>query len=253
MGTYALTGSGSGIGATLAKKLADDGHTVINIDVKNAEIIADLSTDQGRQAAIDAVAELAPDGLDGLVPLAGLGGDVPDGGLVCAVNYYGSVGIVEGLRALLAKKQGVVVLLSSNSAAMEIDGDELINALLAGDQAAALAVANAKQYTGIQYMLSKRALAYWMRENVTGLAKDGIRINAIAPGVISTPMTDPLFDTMSDVMQNFVKETPLQRTGQPEEIADFISYLLSPKSSFICGSVLFIDGGYDAVTRPKHI
>lgn len=253
MGIYALTGSGSGIGATLAKKLADEGHTVINIDVKNAEIIADLSTDDGRQAAITAINELAPDGLDGLVPLAGLGGDVPNGGLVCAVNYFGSVGMVEGLRGLLVKKQGAVVLLSSNSAAMDLNGDELIDALLAGDQAAATEVANAKQFAGIQYMLSKRALAYWMRSNVASFAKDGVRMNAIAPGVIATPMTNPLFETMSDVMNELVDGTPLQRMGQPEEIADFIRYLLSPQSSFICGSVLFIDGGYDAVTRTKHI
>lgn len=253
MGTFVLTGSGSGIGATLAQQLRDDGHSVIGVDLKNANITADLATAAGRQAAIDAITERASDGIDGFVPLAGLGGNIPDGALVCAVNYFGTVRLVEGLRPLLAKNNAPVVLLSSNSSAMDVQGDALIAAMLAGDESRSAELAVADNVAGIQYMLSKRAVAFWMRRNCMDLAGDGIRINAIAPGVISTPMTDPLFNSMNEVMKGLIDGTPLKRTGQPEEIARFIRFLLSEDSSFICGSMLFIDGGYDAAMRTDHV
>ena len=107
----------------------------------------------------------------------------------------------------------------------------------------------------MHYMVGKRALAYWMRRNVTAYAKDGIRMNAVAPGPIDTPMTKPLFDNpeMAEIMKYLLDATPLGRAGQPEEIARVIRFMLSPESSYICGSVLYIDGGYDAATRTDQI
>ena len=80
-------------------------------------------------------------------------------------------------------------------------------------------------------------------------------MNAVAPGPIDTPMTAPLFadPEMAPVMQSLLDLTPLKRMGQPEEIVDCINFLLSPQSSYVCGSVLFIDGGFDAQTRQDHI
>ena len=72
MGTYALTGGASGIGACLAEKLREQGHSVINVDIRDADIIADLSTPEGRQAAVAGVQERASEGLDGVIPLAGV-------------------------------------------------------------------------------------------------------------------------------------------------------------------------------------
>ena len=72
MRTYAMTGGATGIGAELKRQLLAQGHTVISVDIKEGDIIADLSTQDGRQAAIDGVRELAPDGLDGFIPCAGL-------------------------------------------------------------------------------------------------------------------------------------------------------------------------------------
>ena len=86
-------------------------------------------------------------------------------------------------------------------------------------------------------------------------AAAGVRMNAVAPGVIETPMTDVLFKNpeLADVVQGLVDATPVKRAGQPGEIADLVLYLLSPETAFICGSVIFIDGGYDAATRSDHI
>ncbi|MBP6724668.1 MAG: SDR family oxidoreductase, partial [Halioglobus sp.] len=243
-----------GIGASLAGLLRDQNHRVINVDLRDADVIADLSTPEGRRAAVAGVRERAPEGLDGLVPLAGVPGGGPPGTLITSVNYFGTVEFVEGLRDLVAKKQGVIVLLCSNSAPMSSPGSRLLERLLAGDEAEALKIA-AEDDDGMHYMVGKRALAYWMRRNTMTYAKDGIRMNAVAPGPIDTPMTKPLFDNpeMAGIMKYLLDATPLGRAGQPDEIANVIRFMLGPDSSYICGSVLYIDGGYDAATRTDHI
>ncbi len=254
MGTYALTGGASGIGASLVEQLRGQGHEIINVDVRDADIIADLSTPEGRQAAVEGVRERAPEGLDGLVPLAGVGGGGPPGTLITSLNYFGTVEFVEGLRDLLAKKKGAVVLLCSNSAPMSSPEDRLLASLLEGDEAEALRISE-EDDNGLHDMVGKRALAYWMRRNAMAYAQDGIRMNAVAPGPIDTPMTKPLFDNpqMAEIMNGLLAATPLARAGQPEEISRVIGFLLDDASSYVCGSVLFIDGGYDAAVRSDHL
>lgn len=250
MRTYALTGGASGIGASLASLLRQQGHEVINVDMRDADIIADLSTPAGRQAAVAGVRKRAPGGLDGLVPVAGVGGSGPPGTLMIAVNYFGAVEVVEGLRDLVSNKHGSIVLLCSNSAPMSSPDDPLVTSLLAGDEQQALQIAGEND-NGMHYMAGKRALAYWMRRNTMAYAREGIRMNAVAPGPVDTPMTKPLFDDpeMAQVMKYLIDNTPLGRAGQPEEIASTISFLLGPDASYVCGSILYIDGGYDAHSR----
>lgn len=254
MGTYALTGAASGIGASLAQTLRGQGHRVISVDLRGADIVADLATARGRQAAVAAVRELAPEGLDGLVPLAGVGASGPAGALITSVNYFGTVEFVEGARDLVAKKQGAIVLLCSNSATMSAAEGRLLDSLLSGNEAEARRISE-EEDNGMQYMVGKRALAYWMRRNTTAYARAGIRINAVAPGPVDTAMTRPLFDKpeMATILQQLLAATPLGRAGQPEEVARVISFLLSPDASYICGSLVFVDGGYDAATRSDHL
>ena len=189
-----------------------------------------------------------------MVPLAGVSASGPPGTLILSVNYFGTVELVENLRDLLAKKRGSIVLLCSNSAPMSSPEDPLLDSLLAGDEAEALRVASEND-NGLHYMAGKRALAYWMRRNTMAYAKEGIRMNAVAPGPVDTPMTKPLFDNpdMAEIMQHLLDATPLGRIGQAEEIADVICFLLGPEASYVCGSVLYIDGGYDANTRPDIV
>jgi NAD(P)-dependent dehydrogenase (short-subunit alcohol dehydrogenase family) len=254
MATIALTGGASGIGATLSEQLRHDNHTIINVDIRDADVIADLTTNKGRNAALAEIAARAPDGLDGFVPLAGLGaGTGHPATLITALNYFGAVSLVEGLRPVLAKKSGSVVLLCSNSAPMSSSKDLLLDPLLDGDETAALKIA--EQETGMEYMAGKRALAYWMRKNSFDYARAGIRINAVAPGPIQTPMVEALFETpgMKDAVDTLLRVTPIERMGQPQEVANAIRFLLSGDASYICGTVLYIDGGYDAATRPKSL
>ena len=117
MGTIAITGSSSGIGAATAKRLRADGHTVIGVDLRGADIEADLGTPQGRADAIAAIAEKSGGVLNGFVPCAGISG-LPGrpGSILVSVNYFGTVTLLEGLRPLLAKgAPAAAVAISSNS------------------------------------------------------------------------------------------------------------------------------------------
>jgi len=254
MGTYALTGSASGIGAVLKSSLEAEGHTLVTVDIKDADVVADLTTAEGRQAAVDAVLEKAPEGLDGFVPLAGLGGGTAPDLLITKLNYFGTVEVVEGLRGALAKKSGVVVLLSSNSAPMDVMDEGFMKAMLDGDEAKALELAETIA-PGTHYMQTKRAVHYWMRRNAMAYGRDGIRMNGVAPGPILTPMTAPLFESeeYAPVMESLLDQTPFPRAGNPEEVANCILFLLGPDASYVHGSLLFVDGGFDAHTRQDHI
>ena len=94
MSITAVTGSASGIGAAVSKQLQEAGHTVLGIDRQNADIIADLSTVEGRINAANQVKALSNNKLDGLVCCAGLGVTAPSASLVISVNYFGTTELI---------------------------------------------------------------------------------------------------------------------------------------------------------------
>ena len=250
MGTYTLTGGATGIGAAIKQRLIDQGHRVLVVDIKDADIVADLSTPEGRQRAIDGIRQSAADGLDGLITCAGLASHVPDRALIAKVNYYGTTELVAGLKDLVAQKQGGIVLISSNSAPM-CQSPAFVELLLDGEPEQALAAAEALAGQEV-YSGSKQAVARWMRRHIRDYAGAGIRLNAVAPGYTETPMTQAVAadPTYGEAIKQFVASIPMGRPGQPEDMADLVEFLFSDKARFICGSVLFVDGGHDAMLRP---
>ena len=129
---------------------------------------------------------------------------------------------------------------------------DYITALHSGDDKAACELIDTLDGHNA-YAGSKYALTTWMRSQNTAYAAAGIRMNAVAPGITRTPLTD---QTMSDAvfgqaMKDFGATVPLGRIGQPDEIANAITFLLSDKAAFISGAVLFVDGGHDAMLRPN--
>jgi len=252
MGTYVVTGGASGIGAAIKQQLQQDGHEVLVVDLQEADIVADLATAEGRGAAITAVREATRDGLAGLVACAGVGSHVPDRALITAVNYFGAVELVEGLRDELAANRASVLLISSNSAPMETNQD-YVQALLSGDEAAASAIAQDMESQPV-YSGSKQAVTVWMRRNAQPYAAQGIRMNAMGPGYTRTPLSAAVEDdpNYGDAIKQFIASIPVGRPGVPQDMADAASFLLSDKASFVCGAMLFVDGGHDAMLRPDN-
>lgn len=248
MRTIALTGSAGGIGAALRARLEGRGDTVIGIDVRDAEVIADLATPAGRAAMIEAVAAAGGGSLDGVVAAAGITHD--DGAPVVAVNYFGAVATLEGLRPLLAGRPGArAVAVSSNSCSTQPGlPSELVEACLSGDEDRARLVAG----DGINaYGATKLALARYVRRQAPTEAwiGSGVTLNAVAPGFIATPMTEgseAFILSLGDVYP-----IPAGRAGTADEVAALIEFLLGPDAGFFCGSVVFMDGGTDAAVRPE--
>ncbi len=239
----AVTGSASGIGAAVVAALRADGHEVIGVDLRDAEVCADLSTADGRRAAVDGVRGLAPE-LDGLVVCAGLGPHVPDPRQIVEVNYRGAVEVLDGLFPVL---RGAAVAVSSSASTMVKWAD---NPISRGEEAAALA--DAGEYAGhLAYSWSKNALTVAVRQRVATWGAAGVRLNTVAPGAVDTPLLQAGLDSrFGDAIRGY--QAPIARRGRPAEIASLIRYLLGPEAGYIHGAQFLIDGGSDALLRPTE-
>jgi NAD(P)-dependent dehydrogenase (short-subunit alcohol dehydrogenase family) len=213
--------------------------------------VADLSTAGGRRSAIEGATEQSGGQLAGIVTCAGLAG-LPGraGSLLASVNYFGTVDLLVGLRPLLAPG-GAAVAISSNSTTVQpaVPAD-LVEACLRHDEDLSREIADARGSLA-SYPATKLAVAHWVRRNATGpgWAGSGIRLNAIAPGMIDTPMVAGMrADAKAGPMLDMLP-IPVGRPGRPEEIAAVVDLLLGPDGAFFCGSVVFCDGGSDALLR----
>ena len=100
--------------------------------------------------------------------------------------------------------------------------------------------------------IAERGIYHASKHGVVGLTKSagleyaakGIRINAVCPGIIETPMVMGMLETQPEAMAALMKEVPMGRLGRAEEIADAVLWLCSPASSFVIGHALPVDGGY---------
>jgi NAD(P)-dependent dehydrogenase (short-subunit alcohol dehydrogenase family) len=246
--TVCITGSAGGIGAATRQLFEARGDRVIGVDIRDAEVEANLSTPEGRAAMVAGVTEASGGTLHGVVAGAGVQGrEAP---LEISINYFGAIATLEGLRPLLAAAGGAsAVVISSNSATTMAGVDAAgVGLCLAGDEAGARA--RLEQVGGLAgYPTSKLALARWVRRAAPSpdWIGAGIRLNAIAPGPVRTPMTDPIRDfvlTLGDVYP-----VPAQRIAEPEEIASVIAFLLGDGASYVTGAFIPVDGGGEAACR----
>lgn len=249
---YAITGGAAGIGAAIHAQLRARGDKVIVVDIKEGDITADLSCASGRQWVLKEINRLAPEGLNGFIPCAGLGPHVTPVPQIARVNFFGAVELVMGLKPLLEKRRGSAVLISSNSASLPGRHEAYVKALLEMDEKKASDII-APLDGQTAYGGSKYALAVWMRKNAPEYMRSGIRMNAVAPGITQTAMTDGVFADPSwgGAIKQFSAMTPFGQMATPDMIADPIQFLIDPCSQFVCGSVLFVDGGTDALLRPE--
>jgi NAD(P)-dependent dehydrogenase (short-subunit alcohol dehydrogenase family) len=253
VGTYVVSGSASGMGLATAGRLRELGHEVIGIDVRDADVVADLSDRQGREDALSQVGALCRGRLDGAALFAGLVGLTGRAShLLAAVNYFGSVRLLDGLRPYLAAAgTSYAVAVCSNSMTCQPGLDEeLVEALLAGEESHACEVAD-RGPAVMAYPATKTALARWVRRHAPTAEwiGSGIRLNAIAPGVVETAMvaetrSDPV---LAPLIEGF--SVPIGRGARAEELAELAVFMLT-KASFMVGSIVLADGGTEAQLRP---
>ncbi|MCF6390260.1 SDR family oxidoreductase [Mycobacterium sp. MBM] len=257
MGTYAITGSASGMGLHAARRLSASGHRVIGVDLKDADVIADLSLPHGRRAAADAVLSAAGGVLDGAVLAAGLG---PGSGsdrsrLIAQVNFLGVVEPLVAWRpALAAAGHAKVVVIASNSAStVPLVPRRTINALLAHDPDKAVRSLRllGERGSALMYAASKIAVSRWVRRHsvTRDWAGAGIRLNALAPGAVMTQLLEAQLAEPLEGKAVRRFPIPVGGFGAPDQLAEWITFMLSDSADFLCGSVIFVDGGTDAFFR----
>jgi NAD(P)-dependent dehydrogenase (short-subunit alcohol dehydrogenase family) len=221
-----VTGGGSGIGAAVGALLAEEGWRVHLADIKPPEAgyVLDVTDEQAWQRTFEAIGDI-----DALVNCAGVRTrfmivdmELAEFERVISINLTGTfLGVRQAFRQWLpAGRMGGIVNISSVNAFQAVPGQ-------------------------VHYVASKAAVAMLTKAAALEGAKAGIRVNAVAPGPVQTPMMqERLREPGQEEWLN--SQVPLGRVAQPREIADAVSYLLSERASYVTGSVLTVDGGWTA-------
>jgi NAD(P)-dependent dehydrogenase (short-subunit alcohol dehydrogenase family) len=258
--TYVVTGAGSGIGQATTEHLRNQGHTVIGVDIKNADVLADLSTADGRTAMVREVEEQSGGKLDGIIAVAGLSAASP---VTVAVNYFGAKATLEGLRPLLVDSDAPRAVVVASFAVVQDPEESLYKLLLADDEPGAKAeterLGDSKSAMGgsAAYIASKKAIAQWVRLHATDpeWAGAGIALNVVAPGITSTPMTAEVLQT-AEGRAALEAELPSPLNGPaapPAAPAALLAWLTSAENTHVTGQIIFVDGGAESMRRPEFL
>ena len=257
MGIYAVTGSASGMGHKVAQKLRDAGHTVIGVDIKQADIVADLSSVEGRQAAAAGVLA-ASEVQTGRRRSRGRSRPRPGPErlrLIAQVNYFGVVDLLDAWRPALAvaDRAKVVVFSSNSTTTTPVVPARTVRAFLAHDAEKAVRSIRlfGKNASVFLYAASKIAVSRRVRLEAvkSEWAGAGIRLNALAPGAIMTPLLEEQLSTPKRAKRIRSFPVPIGGFGDAGQLADWVLFMLSDAADFLCGSVVFVDGGSDAYFR----
>ena len=237
-----VSGGASGIGASCAGALAGEGRAIAIWDRNEAQaerVASDLATAHGVDVvaigidvtdadAVDAAARRSHDALG------------PIGGFVHAAGVIG----VSALGTLNHDAWDAV--LDVNLRAAAIITQALCDDLASQPGSAVVGISSIEGHVGNAgipaYCASKSGLLGLVRSMAVQLAPRGVRVNAVCPGYIDTPMTAPHLAEASR-REGVVARTPLGRIGQPEDVCGAVCFLLSDAASFITGQHLTVDGG----------
>lgn len=230
-----VTGAARGIGATIAKSLADQGAIVASADLlPESEWSNDLAGPhsrhfvdvRNRQSCIDLIAEVATTHrkLDHLVNNAGIvrrgkASEVSENDFtdVIEINLNGTFFMCQAAYPELKKVGGTIVQLGSTSGHSAV-------------------------HNTIGYSVSKAGVMFMAKALAFEWAADGIRVNAVGPTIVPSDMTAPLL-TNDEYMKDKMATIPLGRMASQQDVANAVLFLLSPAAAMVTGQTIFIDGG----------
>ena len=233
-----VTGGASGIGLATTKKLLSEGANVVILDLKmDEEIInslgenvlylkCDVSNEENVKNCIEEIIKKF-NHIDYLVANAGIGG---------SSSKPHEVSMDEWNKVISVNQTGIFLL-----------NKYVINEMLKSGKGAVVNTSSmyglVGSTTSFAYSASKGAINQMTRSLALTYARDNIRVNAIAPGYVDTPILSMVPDNIKEAMGN---ELPIGRLGKDTEIANLICFLLSDDASFITGAIIPIDGGFTA-------
>ncbi len=245
-----VTGAGSGIGRAIALGFAQEGAhvAVLDIDSEAAEKTAlDIRAAGGKAQAFtldvtdrlacrDVAAKVAREvgSVSILVNNAGINrrnafaGDpdavVKDWQDIMAINLNGPFNVTHAFLGALRAAKGRIVNIASIQSFVHVR------------------TPNSPAYT-----TSKHGVLGFTRALAAELGKDGVRVNAIGPGLIETPLNEKVRATQPELVKIFLDHTPLGRTGKPEDIVGPALFLASDLSPYVTGAIVMADGGYRTI------
>ena len=245
-----VTGAGSGIGRAIAIGYAREGARLVVLDInadsaaETAKLISDAGgtadsfaldvTDRGACAAMaERIAgEVGPVSI--LVNNAGInrrnaftadpGAVIKDWEDIMAINLTGTFNVTHAFIESLRATKGRIVNIGSIQSFVHV-----------------------RTPNSVAYTASKHGVLGFTKALAAELGKHGVRVNAIGPGFIETPLNAQVRANSPDLVRIFLDHTPLGRAGQPEDIVGPAIFLASDLSSFVTGSIVMADGGYRAV------
>ncbi|WP_343670572.1 SDR family NAD(P)-dependent oxidoreductase [Chitinophaga sp.] len=226
-----VTGANQGIGFAITRKLKEQGAKVYAFDIREdadyGEGITFIKVDVAREAEWKtAVAQVlkAEDRIDILVNNAG----------VISYTPIHEIEMEEWNRLISIDQTGVLLGMKHTiPQMMKQQSGTIINVSSIWGSVAAAGVVAYNAAKGAVILMSKNAALTY--------AKDGIRVNAVSPGFIESPLTDA---QDADLNKWVIDQTPMKRAGKPEEIANGVAFLASDEASFVTGTTLAIDGGF---------
>ncbi len=246
----AVTGGGSGIGRAISAGYAREGACVVILDanLEAGKATAKIITDAGgkasavrldvtdrescRTVAAEIAASVGP--VSVLVNNAGInrrnaftseaGAVIKDWDDIIAINLTGVFNVTHGFLEQIRSTKGRIINIGSIQSFMHVR------------------TPNSPAYT-----TSKHGVLGFTRALAAELGRDGVRVNAIGPGLIETPLNEQARANNPDLVTTFLQHTPLGRPGQPEDIVGPAIFLASDLSAYVTGSMIMADGGYRTV------
>lgn len=242
-----ITGAGSGLGQATAVRLAQDGINIAVVDVnetggnETVEMVKQLGTDaffvkadvskvEDVQHYVNATVEKFGT-IDYFFNNAGISGSgayfldssVDEIHQIVGINLLGALYGVRFVAEVMLKNGGGSIVNTASSAGV------------------------IGQDTVVTYSATKHGIVGLTKSMVAEYAKDGLRVNAIAPAPTETPMVKAYFEANPEMQENVANGIPQKRLGTPEEVAELVTFLLTSKAQYINGEVISIDGGFTNV------